>query len=375
MTIIERIYKGLVRPRIFAASVNDAEIAHLWGLKQLERLQSSRIASALAERFLVHADPIFETTVFGLKFTNPFGLAAGYDKYCQVYWGGVPLCGWGFTEVGTITMLDQPGNPRPRMLRSLKHRAIYNAMGFNNPGAGQAALTMATNPPVRSGSVVGVSLGKSAKTPITQAAQDYVYSIETLAEEADYLAINVSSPNTVGLRQLQQLDAFNNLLSACMQANVMTAAKNMFTPRPLGIKLSPNETDETIADIVSVCRKHKVAFIIATNTTTNREGCDGWDIPADRGGVSGQPLKERAKEVLVFLRRELKGEIPLIGVGGVASGDDLYERITLGADLVQALTAWPFEGPDFVKRALKRLAFLLRRDGFHHVSEAVGTAL
>lgn len=373
MSLVEWYYKKFVRPKIFEGSRDDAELAHEWGLEKLNELQNSRFKTALARAAFTYYHPMLETTVMGLDFPNPFGLAAGFDKYCEVYHTAIPACGWGFVEVGGITMLEQPGNDRPRMKRSEAHEALWNFMGFNNPGADGARETFNTNPtcPVP----ILLNVGKSKNTPLGRAAEDYCYTVSKLWPFVQMITLNPSSPNTPGLRTLQNKENLQALVSAVSGENVKQARLEKEPRHPLGVKISPDESDEQLADIVEVCVNCSVDYIIATNTTVGRKNVRGWNIPS-HGGVSGKPLRDGSMRVLGEVYRALrekKSNMALIGVGGIKSGDDLYYRIREGATLCQAYTAWPFEGPDFVRRCLKRLVQNLKADGFAHVSEAIGS--
>lgn len=369
MTIIETVYKKLVRPRVFSRSTNNAEIAHEWGVKQLKKLQGNPLLRKAAESLLVYDHPMLRVKVFGETFRNPLGLAAGFDKYCEVYWGAIPATGWGFAEVGGITPEYQPGFPQPRMLRATDYQAIWNQMGFNNPGKDAARKTMMRSP--KATIPIGLNIGKGKDTPLELAAQDYQLVLAALGEMVDFVTINISSPNTKDLRNLQSRAYLFSIIHMVQQ----TALSLRMYGLPIGIKISPDEPDEQLADIVSVAVETQVAFMILTNTTVKRHLTTHWNIPADRGGVSGEPLAPAAKHVLREVYCATKGQIPLIGVGGIKNGADLYERILNGATLCQAYTAWPYEGPDFVKRSLKSLVARLKSDGFTSVSQAVGKAL
>jgi dihydroorotate dehydrogenase len=365
VTLIESVYKNSVRPTVFAESKDNAEIAHRWGLEQLKWLQTTPWAMWLANHALVYRHPMLAVRTLGLNFDNPLGLAAGYDKYCDVYWGAIPATGWGFCEVGGITPLEQEGFPEPRMLRNPNGYALWNQMGFNNPGAMAAHRKMLTRP--QSPIPVGLNIGKGKNTPIDKAADDYVFVFKLLCDLVQFVTINISSPNTKDLRELQAVQYLLSLILAVQQARHEVGGGAR-----VGIKISPDETDEQLADIVGAAQKGHVDFMILTNTTVKREGLNGWNIPADRGGVSGRPVAPAAKRVLSEVYRATKGKIPLIGVGGICNSEDLYDRIRAGATLCQVYTAWPYEGPDFVKRCLKELVFMLRSDGFANVQQAVG---
>ena len=374
MTLIERIYKNVVRPRVFEMSKDDAEIAHEWGIGQMKRLQKSRLGLAAARSLFTYNHPVLRTNVLGLDFPNPLGLAAGFDKYCEVYHTAVPALGWGFVEVGGITPLPQEGNPRPRMWRSARDAAICNAMGFNNPGALQASYRISAAPACPIPLIVNV--GKGRDTPLEKADQDYVDVVSELWPLADAFTINVSSPNTQKLRELQGVNFLVPLLERVQALNRSRLASfgKGEQPRKIGIKISPDEPDEVMADVVYAARRCRVDYLIAVNTTMTRPFAIP-DFPSDRGGVSGKPLAERAMKVLRQLAIELKGEIPIISVGGIGSAYELYQRILQGASLCQAYTAWPFEGPDFVKRTLGDLTTMLTLDGYANVSHAVGAEL
>lgn len=375
MTPIEYVYKTWVRPRVFAASAADPELAHEWGLKRLQRLQSTPLARLVAGAVLGYDHPMLRTDFCGLHFRHPLGLAAGFDKYCEVYWGAVPMCNWAFGEIGGITRDEQTGNPRPRMWRSEVLQALGNAMGFNNCGRNKAEGELYSHVHlVPRDFKVGLNVGKSKATPLDKAAREYADTVEALWRYVDFVVINPSSPNTPGLRQLQNRDFLNELVSAVQAVN-QRMAEQLQRPRlPIGVKPSPDESDAALSDFIGVCLHRGVDFVVPTNTTVSREGVGNW-VPADRGGISGPPLKARALRAQKEIYRAVQGRIRIMGVGGIASGRDLYERILAGADVCEALTAWPFEGPDFVRRCLKELVGYLVSDGFTHVSQAVGKQL
>jgi len=359
MTFIEWIYKEKVRPRLFEMSRDDAEIAHKWVIRRLGLLENYPPLALAARAFLVYWRPMLETNVFGVNFPNPLGLAAGFDKYCQVYSRAIPACGWGFCEVGGITALAQEGNPRPRLLRNEDLIALWNWMGFNNPGATEASKTMNRKP--KSKIPVGLNVGKGKDTPLEAAPEEYSMIVLLLDDFVDFIVLNPSSPNTPGLRDLQKTKHLRAIAYAVKKK----------TKKPVGVKIAPDLSDEQLSDIVQVCRETKVDFIVATNTTVNRGNLGGWNIPA-HGGVSGKPLRIKSVRILRDLRKELQGSIPIISVGGIMCSEDVYSRIKSGANLCQVYTAWPFEGPDFAKRCLKELEGYLKRDGFENVSQAVG---
>jgi dihydroorotate dehydrogenase len=309
------------------------------------------------------------TRVFGLDFDSPIGLAAGFDK------GDVtvaPLLGMGFShlEVGTITPRPQPGNDRPRVFRLPAHRALINRMGFNNAGAEVCAARLAALPAAARLVVVGVNVGKNKATPNEQAVDDYLACLDALHRHADYLVVNISSPNTPGLRQLQERDALDRLLRACVRRLAEVAPG-----KPLLVKLAPDLGAEALDEAVDVAIAAGVAGIVATNTTLSRAGVEGDPGAGQAGGLSGAPLTARATEVVRQVARRAAGRVPVIGAGGVMSAEDAYEKIRAGASLVQVYTGFIYGGPGFASRLNAGLARLLAQDGFGSVAEAVGADL
>jgi len=284
--------------------------------------------------------------VFGLRFPNPVGLAAGMDKdgAALAAW---PALGFGFVEVGTVTWHAQPGNDRPRVFRLRASEAVVNRMGFNNAGARALADRLAALParPVP----LGVSLGKSRVTDLSGAVEDYLASCRVLRPYADYLAVNVSSPNTPGLRALQDRGHLTELLAALRTEAAGT---------PMLVKIAPDLTDHAIAELVAVCLDHGVAGVIATNTTLARTGLQPADVlaGAQAGGLSGAPLAARAREVVAFVHRESAGALPIIGVGGITHPDDAVRLMDAGAALVQLYTGLLYRGPGLVRAIVRALA-------------------
>jgi dihydroorotate dehydrogenase len=300
---------------------------------------------------------------FGLSFSNPLGLAAGFDKNAEVAAAMLRL-GFGFVEVGTVTPRAQSGNPRPRLFRLTRDRAVINRMGFNNAGAGAMAARLAGRP--RSGAgIVGINLGKNKDQ--VDAAADYVAGIAALGAHADYLVVNVSSPNTPGLRALQERTQLSTLIAAVLEA------RNALPRRPpLLLKIAPDLTEEERADIAAVALGSGLDGLIVSNTTLARPTGLDPRLAAEAGGLSGRPLRDASTAVLGDMYRRTKGLLPIIGVGGVASGADAYAKIRAGASLVQLYSALVFEGPGLVRRVKDELAALLTRDGFASVAAAVG---
>lgn len=372
MSLIQRVYQQNIRPRVFELSKDDAEKAHEWGITQLLRLERSPLLASMARSVLCYRHPMLNTQQFGISFPNPLGLAAGFDKYCEVYSRAIPATGWGFGEIGGITPLGQEGQPRVRMRRSEELQAIWNAMGFNNPGADQARLMMQ----VKGFSTIpiGLNVGKGKDTPLLEAGKDYADVIKRLVKFVDFITINVSSPNTKDLRGLQAKGLLEGIVQAALAAAQSQAVSEHVPVPEIGIKVSPDETDEQLADLADIVDSWGLAFLMLVNTTIGRKGLGSWDIPADRGGVSGQPLTERSRWVLMQMAKRFPKHhrVRLISVGGIDSAKEMYHRILLGASLCQVYTAWPFEGPDLCKRWLTELVARLKDDGFVSVNEAIG---
>ncbi|ASW54682.1 quinone-dependent dihydroorotate dehydrogenase [Plantactinospora sp. KBS50] len=334
------IFERVVRPRLFRIGGGDAEAAHEWTLRRLAALSGNRAAlAALRGRYAVRAP----RTVFGVEFPNPVGLAAGMDKD-GVALPAWPALGFGFVEVGTVTAHPQPGNPRPRLFRLPDSAAVVNRMGFNNCGAAALAARLAAlRRPL--GVPLGISLGKSKVTPLDGAVADYLASYRALREHGDYFVVNVSSPNTPGLRELQDREHLDALLGA------------LVGQRPILVKIAPDLTEPAIAELLAVCLERGAAGVVATNTTVARPEVAERDRPAaaQRGGLSGRPLAARAREVVAFVRREAGDALPVIGVGGLMAPDDAARMFDAGASLVQLYTGFIYRGPALV-RAVARAA-------------------
>ena len=334
MTAFERT----IRPVLFRVGGGDAERAHEFTLRRLARL-GERTRSLLRARYATDA-PV---EVFGVKFPNAVGLAAGMDKN-GVALPAWPALGFGFVEVGTVTAKAQPGNDKPRLFRLRDSEAIINRMGFNNAGAAALAARLKALGPI--GVPLGISLGKSKVTPLEEAVQDYLASYELLHPYADYIAVNVSSPNTPGLRTLQDKTAIGNLLAA------------LVGKVPVLVKIAPDLTEPAIAELLEVCLSHGAAGVIATNTTLARDGLAAADQPraAEAGGLSGQPLTEKARKVVHFVHTETGGRLPIIGVGGVMCADDASRLLDAGASLVQLYSGFIYHGPALVRSVARAAA-------------------
>jgi len=349
------LYKQLLRPILFRLRSGDAEGAHERTLAMLALASRAGPLLRAAGGIAAVRSPALERELFGVRFPNPVGLAAGMDK------DGVALPAWaalgfGFVEAGTVTWQPQPGNPRPRLFRVPAQSALINRMGFNNGGAAALAARLAAAPalPIP----VGISLGKSKAAPIDAAVDDYRASFRALFDHGAYFAINVSSPNTAGLRSLQDRAALDALLGGLQAENRALAAARGRPSRPLLVKLAPDLSDAAIVELLEVCAGHGVAGLIATNTTVGRAGLDSAPqaLVAESGGLSGPPLRARALAVVRLLARESGGRLPIVGVGGIRGPEDALAMLDAGAALVQLYTGLIYEGPGLVRRINKALA-------------------
>ncbi len=294
-----------------------------------------------------------ETEVFGLKFPNPVGLAAGFDKNGE-YIEALSNLGFGFVEVGTITPRPQPGNDKPRMFRLPLDEALINRMGFNNKGVDVTAerlrLLKAKQPDI----IVGGNIGKNKTTPNQHAVNDYIICFDKLFDVVDYFVINVSSPNTPRLRELQQKNPLMELLNALQQRNL----KNGIS-KPILLKIAPDLTDAQLDDIIEIVKKTRIVGVIATNTTVDRNGLHtAENLKNQAGGLSGKPLTKRSTEVIKYLSEKSNKAFPIIGVGGIHSANDAKEKIDAGACLVQIYTGFIYEGPGLIKKICKTLALV-----------------
>jgi dihydroorotate dehydrogenase len=347
------VYQSLVRPLLFGL---DAEKAHHVGMAGLRAMP---LAMAKAWRTNAQGDrPFLTMTVAGLHFSNPVGLAAGLDKNAEALSGLFGL-GFGFVEVGTVTPKAQAGNPAPRLFRIPEHSALINRLGFNNDGMAEMKhrlerLTWRPGP-------VGVNIGKNKDTPNERAVEDYVACAETVGPLGDYVVVNLSSPNTPGLRELQQPEAL---------ATILTAVRQKVPVKPLFLKLAPDLTDEAVDAVVEVARSTGVTGLICTNTTIARPFAH--QLANESGGVSGRPLFERSTEVLRRVFRRSEGKLPLIGVGGVFNGDDAFAKIAAGASLVQLYTGFIYGGPGVPRRILDRLDEKVRELKLNSLADAIG---
>jgi dihydroorotate dehydrogenase len=336
----------------------DAETAHRLVFQIL------RVTEALLAQRAPYSSPLLRQDLWGLTFPNPIGLAAGFDKDARAprAWPGL---GFGFAELGTITAHAQPGNPRPRLFRLAEQKAFINRLGFNNAGAADAAARLSLLDPGRRRVPLGINIGKSRQTPLANAVQDYLVSFRLLAPHADYVVVNVSSPNTPGLRDLQAGRHLNQLLAALQEEDDRLPKR-----RPLLVKLSPDMADDDLAEAVAAVERQRADGIVATNTTIRR---DLLVAPCNEaGGLSGAPLRDLATQTIRRVRTLSGGHLPIIGVGGVFTAADAHEKIRAGASLVQVYTGFIYQGPTLPADLCRGLEEMLRRDGHEHLTPAVG---
>ncbi|MBD1808136.1 quinone-dependent dihydroorotate dehydrogenase [Microcoleus sp. FACHB-SPT15] len=370
------IYQAGIRPILFSALKADPEWLHqrtLQALGWLERT-SERPLTQWVQAQLQHnyslRSPEMEQTLWGLKFPNPLGLAAGFDKdgVAAGVWGAF---GFGFAELGTVTFQAQLGNPRPRLFRLSADNAALNRMGFNNQGAEALATRLGQRLGYPRSVPLGINLGKSKVTPLEDAAADYLGSFRLLKDLGDYFVVNVSSPNTPGLRSLQDATQLSQIVDALQQENQGL--------KPILVKIAPDLEEDAIADVLNLAKNYQLSGIIATNTTirrdmlkTQRIEATGKSVTEEAGGISGAPLRQRSTQVIRFIHQQTQGQLPIIGVGGIFTAEDAWEKITSGASLIQVYTGWIYEGPWMVRRILEGLLHKLEEKGLTKISEAVG---
>jgi dihydroorotate dehydrogenase len=337
----------------------DAETAHERTIAALTLAQNRRTGRALLRR--IAGDwPAQPVDLLGLRFPNVLGVAAGFDKEVRAA-EGLALLGFGHIEVGTITPEPQAGNPRPRLFRLVEDEAIINRMGFPSGGAEAAVRRLKALHPADRGYVIGVSLGKQKETPLAEAAGDYLRVLTTVLPYADYLAVNVSSPNTPELRELQGQKYLGELLGALSAENRRLAEKLGIRSRPLLVKIAPDLEPSELDSILNAILDNNMAGIIATNTTTGRDGLKDAHR-TEAGGLSGKPLAGKSLDIVRLIAREASGRLPIIAAGGIRTADDVRARLDAGASLVQIYTALVYEGPGLAGRLLRELAVLEEAD-------------
>lgn len=329
------MYKALIRPLLFKF---DPEEVHYFTFKFLRTLSKiPGINSAIKHSFQIQ-DKRLEREVFGIKFKNPVGLAAGFDKDAKLY-RELDTLGFGFVEIGTVTPKPQPGNEKKRLFRLKEDQAIINRMGFNNEGVQAAVARLRSNKNV----LIGGNIGKNKITPNNEAVNDYVKCFEALFNFVDYFVVNVSSPNTPNLRELQDRKPLTALLNTLQYNN-----NKQIAPKPILLKIAPDLTDSQLLDIIAIVSDTGIAGVIATNTTTSRAGLQS-ENKSETGGMSGKPLKNRSTEVIRFLSEKSNRAFPIIGVGGIHSAEDALEKLEAGASLIQLYTGFIYEGPGLIK--------------------------
>lgn len=340
------MYKLLLKPLLF---LFDPEKVHHFIFRMIRFTQAIPGMKALIRKSFVIKNRQLEREVFGITFPNPVGLAAGFDKDARLY-DQLSSYGFGFIEIGTITPRAQEGNPKPRLFRLPADEALINRMGFNNGGIDMAVERLKNRP---TGLIIGGNIGKNKITPNEDAEKDYAICFEALFNHVDYFVVNVSSPNTPNLRELQEKEPLKKLLGGLMDLNLK---KNK--PKPILLKIAPDLTNEQLDDIIEIVAETKIAGVIATNTTISREGLKTPSQKTENigdGGLSGKPVKNRSTEVIRYLSEKSNKAFPIIGVGGIHSPEDAIEKLNAGASLIQLYTGFIYEGPSLVKRINKSL--------------------
>lgn len=339
------MYKLLIRPILFCF---DPEQVHHFTFSLIRFLNKIPGFGKLFQLIYEVKNPKLEREVFGLKFKNPVGLAAGFDKDAKLY-QELSNFGFGFIEIGTLTPKPQEGNPKKRLFRLKEDSAIINRMGFNNGGVLEAVDRLKKN----NGVLIGGNIGKNKNTPNEEATSDYEICFEALFPHVDYFVVNVSSPNTPNLRALQDKEPLTQLLQTLQNLNV-TKPKQ----KPILLKIAPDLTDDQLMDIIDIINETKIAGVIATNTTLSREGLQA-ENKSEMGGLSGKPLTNRSTEVIRFLSEKSNKSFPIIGVGGIHTAEDAIEKLNAGASLVQLYTGFIYEGPALIKKINKRVLELI----------------
>lgn len=335
------MYKAILRPLLFKF---DPEKIHHFTFSSLRVLLKIPGVSALVRNKYKNSDPRLEREVFGIKFKNPVGLAAGFDKNAELF-KELDQLGFGFIEIGTVTPKPQAGNEKKRLFRLPEDKAIINRMGFNNGGVNAVVERLKKNRSV----IIGGNIGKNKSTPNDKAVDDYLICFDALFDHVNYFVVNVSSPNTPNLRELQDKEPLTFLLKTLQDKN-----KEKTSPKPILLKIAPDLTDSQLLDIIDIISETGIAGVIATNTTISRDGLTSLGRE-EAGGLSGQPLKNRSTQVIKFLNDNSKGGFPIIGVGGIHCADDAIEKLKAGACLVQLYTGFIYEGPALINKINKRI--------------------
>jgi len=347
------LYKLLIRPILF---LFPPEFIHHFAFQFLRFVFRIPFASSIIKSFYDFNHQSLETEVCGIKFRNPVGLAAGFDKDAKLI-NELACFGFGFIEIGTLTPKPQIGNPKPRLFRLKEDSALINRMGFNNEGVLEAVLRLKYRDPEI---VIGGNIGRNNDTPNDRAFQDYEYCFEALFDVVDYFVLNVSSPNTPELRELQYKEPLRRLLS-----RVRDRSRSKLDPKPIFLKIAPDLNNAQLDDIVAIVLETKINGIIATNTTTKREGLKTSDSRVKsigQGGLSGVPISNMANEVIKYLKEKLPPDVTIMGVGGIFGAEDALGKLNSGAKLIQIYTGFIYEGPALIKRINKAILQLKRND-------------
>ncbi|MAR46464.1 MAG: dihydroorotate dehydrogenase (quinone) [Euryarchaeota archaeon] len=361
-----RVFRWFSRPLL---ALQDSEKAHSRSLLMLRFASSNPMFRALL-RLVYKPRKSLKTRCFDMEFEHPFGLAAGMDKKAEALRGWESI-GLAFSEIGGVTMLEQSGNPKPRMFRHGADRALVNRMGFNNPGSENVVKTLQ-----KSGTrtiPVWANLGKSKITPLEDAKTDYSTTLKRLWPYVDLFVINVSSPNTPGLRDLQHGDHLKGILDACIEVNVACSKESKQNQKPLLLKVAPDLSTDELEAIIDIAIDCQIDGIIATNTTLLRPN-QTHKVYNEQGGCSGSPLKNQSTEMIRHIYSYTNGELPIVGVGGIMNADDAWEKITAGATLLQAYAGFVFEGPGLTKSIVHGLHRKLRDSGFDTIEDAIGSS-
>ncbi len=353
MRSIATMYKVFLKPVFF---LFQPETIHHFVFKTIHYLFKIPGLAQIIERIYSVNDKALERKLFGLTFKNPVGLAAGFDKDARLF-DELGCFGFGHIEIGTLTPKAQPGNEKPRMFRLVKDEALINRMGFNNEGAAAAAQRLRKK---KSNVLIGGNIGKNKLTSNEQAVNDYEQCFEMLFQEVDYFVVNVSSPNTPGLRELQEKEPLKALLARMKELNAVKP-----NPKPILLKIAPDLSNEQLDDIIEIVKSTKIDGVIATNTTIDRSTLNYSKPEAEKagaGGLSGKPLKKRSTEVIRYLCTRSQNAFPVIGVGGIYTAEDAIEKLEAGASLLQVYTGFIYEGPAIVKRINKALLKRIKKD-------------
>ena len=341
----QRMYKYVIRPLVFML---DAETAHYFSFAMIRFFARIGLSGLIRKLFVVDDDRL-KRTVFGIEFKNPVGLAAGFDKDATLY-NEFSDFGFGFVEIGTLTPKAQSGNPKKRLFRLINDEGIINRMGFNNKGVFDAVERLKKKHRV----LIGGNIGKNKVTSNKEAVNDYLICFDALFDHVDYFVVNVSSPNTPGLRELQDKKPLTKILLTLKRANAENAKARNTAKKPILLKIAPDLTEEQLLDIIAIISETEIDGVIATNTTIDRKGLTSHlTLVEEKGGLSGKPLTKKSTEVIRFLAEKSKKAFPIIGVGGIHSAEDALEKLDAGASLVQLYTGFVYEGPSLVKRINK----------------------